>query len=102
MHPTISEYMYNKYGSINNYLNMDIKYIKYNTFVWLSLDKQIQSGMHNDTDSKILYVLEGKKKVLLLPPSYINDIYLKKMDFIDMNELPKTSMSPKYYEYYAK
>jgi hypothetical protein len=46
----------------------------YYSQLWFTLDKKIQSGMHWDSDNKFLLVLQGKKKVLLLPPEDIPNI----------------------------
>lgn len=70
--------------SINNYIDILEKDIFYSKFLWLSLDKKIHSGMHFDTDNKILYVLEGKKKILLLPPYNINNVYLKDFNLANL------------------
>jgi hypothetical protein len=53
--------------SISKYINIDEENINYKPVFWANLNKQIHSGLHNDGNSKILYVLEGTKKVLLLP-----------------------------------
>jgi len=70
--------------SINNYINILEEDIFYYKYLWLTLDKKIHSGMHFDSDNKILYVLEGRKKILLLPPSNLNNIYLKNFNLANL------------------
>jgi hypothetical protein len=81
---SVSNCIDNSIKSIDEYIeNLDDTNIKYEIHLWFSLHKKIHSGMHFDERSKLLYVLSGRKKVLLLPPSNKKDIYLEKFNLIN-------------------
>lgn len=44
--------------------------------LWFSLDKKVQSGLHIDNISTLVYVMSGKKRVLLAEPMYQSKSYL--------------------------
>jgi hypothetical protein len=45
--------------------------------LWFNLHKEINSGLHYDQDDeRFLYVAKGRKRVLIAPPEYINDLYV--------------------------
>lgn len=44
--------------------------------LWFNFDKPVDSGLHYDDVNSILYVLTGRKKVLLAHPSHNSYIYL--------------------------
>ena len=75
----------NKYGNRLFQYNFESTFKDhYNNFrlrfdpkIWITLDKGVNSGLHNDDKSKFLYVLCGKKTVYLAAPSYNEFIYLK-------------------------
>lgn len=58
--------------------------------LWFNFDKPIDSGLHFDDTDSILYVLSGRKKVLLSHHSYNSYIYIKDMPVIkNINYIPK-------------
>ena len=59
-------------------LNLDPK-------IWITLDKDVNSGLHNDDKSKFLYVLCGKKTIYLASPSYNEFLYLKIQNIVPKN-----------------
>jgi hypothetical protein len=70
----------NNYDNIKNLINFDDNIMfKYNSTLWFTLDKIINSGLHFDTSSKILYVLTGKKTVYLIHPKEQKNLYVKIM-----------------------
>ena len=44
--------------------------------LWFNFDKCVDSGLHYDKQDSILYVLTGRKKVLLSHPQFLQYIYL--------------------------
>ena len=48
----------------------------YTSKVWFNFDKPVDSGLHHDGVDNILYVLTGRKKVLLAHPVYNQYIYI--------------------------
>ena len=61
---------------------LDINRIIYSSYtfeclptLWFSIDKKIHSGLHNDNISTLIYVVSGKKTVLLAEPKYKNNLY---------------------------
>ena len=44
--------------------------------LWFNFDKRVDSGLHYDKQDSILYVLTGRKKVLLSHPQFLQYIYL--------------------------
>ena len=90
-------YMYIGAQDISDYIHEDLNDIQifidykknlsfdYYTTVWCTLNKGIQSGLHHDSYNKFLYVLKGKKKVLLLPPSYIDKFHFE--NYYSINKL---------------
>ncbi len=75
----------NKYESIlfdfyfvNEFLDNDPNFrLILEPKIWLTLDKSVNSGLHNDDQSKFLYVLSGKKTVYLASPSENENLYYK-------------------------
>jgi hypothetical protein len=67
---------YDKIPNFNNILN-DCTLINshYKNSLWFNFDKNVNSGLHRDYDNNILYVICGKKKVLLTSPYYKNCVY---------------------------
>lgn len=62
-----------------NYYNK----ITYDTGVWFSLDKQIDSGLHNDPTFNIIYVLDGKKTIYLYGPDCKENLYIELFPLIN-------------------
>lgn len=61
----------------------------YTSKLWFNFDKPVDSGLHADNTDNILYVLTGRKRVLLAHPMYNKYIYLSKLPtipVIDINE----------------
>ena len=81
----------NSFYKIPNFDNINFDNIlKYKTFLWMNLKNKINSGLHFDLDHSILFVVHGKKKVLLTNPCNKKFLYitpLNKIDFINQNEL---------------
>lgn len=48
----------------------------YTPRLWFNFDKPVDSGLHYDKIDSILYVLTGRKKVLLSHPQFLQYIYL--------------------------
>ena len=73
-----SDLKYNNIEFISKYINnVQESDIDYETKLWLNLHKTVNSGLHRDPNSKIMYVLKGQKKVYLLPPHNSEDAYIK-------------------------
>ena len=53
--------------------------LNYHANLWFNLEKNINSGLHQDTEGKILYVLTGKKTFYLIHPEEKNNLYLTEM-----------------------
>jgi hypothetical protein len=66
---------YNNIPNFNNILNDCILKSHSENSIWFNFDKNVNSGLHEDYDDNILYVISGKKKVLLTSPQYKNCIY---------------------------
>ena len=47
--------------------------------IWISLDKKVNSGLHYDSTNRVLYVVEGSKKVILVHPNQGKNLYLENM-----------------------
>ncbi len=50
--------------------------------IWLTLDKSVNSGLHNDGQSKFLYVLSGQKTVYLADPTENYNLYYKILSIV--------------------
>lgn len=64
------------YADINNII-VAHGYKATNIYIWLSLSKEIDSGLHYDGDDRILHVLSGRKRILLASPKYKHKLYVK-------------------------
>ena len=53
--------------------------INYMPTLWINLDKRVNSGLHYDGSDRVLYVVEGQKKIMLAPPNEKENLYIKKM-----------------------
>lgn len=65
---------------------IDRKYyhgIYFKSSCWFTLDKVINSGLHHDDTDNIIYVLDGKKTIYLLPPDSKKNIY--QQNFLRIN-----------------
>ena len=47
--------------------------------LWINLDKRVNSGLHYDGTNRVLYVVEGSKKVILAHPSQKKNLYIENM-----------------------
>ena len=67
---------YKNIPNFNNILN-DCELIKshFDNSAWFNFDKNVNSGLHADYNDNILYIICGKKKVLLTSPLYKNCLY---------------------------
>jgi hypothetical protein len=65
---------------LRNFINFgnDIV-VNYMPTVWINLDKRVNSGLHFDSTNRVLYVVEGQKKIILAPPEEKENLYLKNM-----------------------
>jgi hypothetical protein len=73
IYSTTDEYL-KKLPNFNNILN-DYIIENSNNRVWFNNDKNVNSGLHCDSVDNILYVVCGKKKILLSSPQYKNNLY---------------------------
>jgi len=72
---------------IKNFINIDDSlYLAYIPYLWLSINRPINSGLHSDAYDSLLYVLKGKKKVLLAKPNYEQYIYTSTLERIPHKE----------------
>ena len=72
---------------IKNFINIDDSlYMSYIPYLWLSINRPINSGLHYDAYDSLLYVLKGKKKVLLAKPNYEKYIYTSILERIPHKE----------------
>jgi hypothetical protein len=62
----------------------------YTPRLWFNFDKPVDSGLHYDKIDSILYVLTGRKKVLLSHPQFLQYIYLDILPSIPKNITLKT------------
>ena len=53
--------------------------IYYNSSVWFTLDKMINSGLHHDNTYNIIHVLDGKKTIYLFHPESERNLYIRDM-----------------------
>lgn len=75
------------FKEIKNFINVnDSLYMAYIPYLWLSINKPINSGLHYDAYDSLLYVLKGKKKVLLAKPNYEKYIYTTTLERIPHNK----------------
>lgn len=74
----------NFYRNIFNFCNINNDVIlDYRTFVWMNFDKSVDSGLHYDKYDSILYVVTGKKTVLLSSPYNIKFLYIEPMFMVE-------------------
>lgn len=73
--------LHDKYSKISKYINFgsDIS-IEYDPYLWISFDKQINSGLHNDATSNLMFVIDGQKTIYLYPPCEKKYLYIEQMD----------------------
>lgn len=60
----------------------DISKFDYDIFLWLSFNKEVDSGLHYDSKDNIIYILSGEKKVYLCNNNNYNNLYITKMSTI--------------------
>ena len=63
------------YNDMNNIIHSSYTY-HYEPTLWFTIDKPVQSGLHFDSYSSLIYILSGQKKVLLAEPTHINNLYM--------------------------
>ena len=79
LHDNLKMLKIGAYQDIHNVIPTKSTFSFINT-LWFNLDKEIDSGLHYDeNDERFLYVAKGKKRVLLAPPKYIDDLYVLTM-----------------------
>jgi hypothetical protein len=72
-----------KYKNIDYIINPNYyKNINYDSSVWFSLDKRVNSGLHNDPYHSLIYVIEGKKTIHLFNPDCHKDLYITNYNLI--------------------
>lgn len=70
-------------SDINNIMNNnEYNEIYYKSAVWFTLDKTINSGLHNDSTHNIIYLLDGKKTIYLFHPDSKENLYIRTMPSI--------------------
>jgi hypothetical protein len=75
------------YNDINNFILEPIfDNIDYRTFMWFTLNNRVDSGLHYDTTSNILYVLDGKKTVRLFHPDCREKLYIKSYEYLNIHK----------------
>lgn len=67
--------------NFDNIVNDDTFF--YTARAWFNFHKPVDSGLHFDGNDNILYVLTGKKKVLLAHPEYNQYVYISKLPIIE-------------------
>lgn len=72
--------IWNNFKVLRNFIDFgtDIM-VNYMPTVWITLDKQVNSGLHYDGTNRVLYVVEGMKKVILAHPKEEKNLYLEDM-----------------------
>lgn len=65
---------------LRNFINFgnDIV-VNYMPTLWINLDKRVNSGLHYDGTNRVLYVVEGSKKVILAHPNQWKNLYIENM-----------------------
>ena len=66
--------------NFDNIVNDDTFF--YTSRAWFNFHKPVDSGLHCDGNDNILYVLTGKKKVLLAHPEYNQYAYISELPII--------------------
>lgn len=77
-----------KYKNINYILGKNYNKIVYDSSVWFNLNKQIDSGLHNDPTYNIIYLISGKKTIYLFNPDSKKNLYINVyplISFVDSN-----------------
>jgi len=66
---------YPEFIDVPNFNNINELKLQTDIHLWINFDKSVQMGLHYDVTDNILYVIEGKKKIFLLPPKYNSITY---------------------------
>ena len=78
MEPIREDSILHEYNKIETFIDEPIyDKIEYEAFLWFTLDKEVDSGLHYDSTSNIIYVIEGKKTVRLFHPDQRKNLYIK-------------------------
>ena len=65
-----------QYNNVNYIINKSLyKNINYNTSVFFTLNKKIDSGLHYNLTNNIIYVLDGKITIHMFNPNCKNNLY---------------------------
>lgn len=72
-----------KYKNIDYIINPRyLNKIIYNSSVWFTLDKKINSGLHSDPTNNVIYIIEGKKTIYLFNPNCKKNLYINEFPLI--------------------
>jgi hypothetical protein len=69
-------------SNINFILDNEYDFIDYKASVWFTIDKQVNSGLHNDPENNILYIVDGKKTIYLFSPDSYDNLYIQEYELI--------------------
>lgn len=75
-HHLSSNLFWTPYRNVDNFIDVNDIILFNKNSIWFNLDKPIQSGLHNDYNDRILYLLEGSKKIYLIPPDQQRNLYI--------------------------
>ena len=65
--------------NFNNILNeSNFEDLTFGNSTWVTLNRGVNSGLHNDHEDNIIYVLDGEKKILLGSPHCCSYLYMSK------------------------
>ena len=74
---TMNYSIYDKFSSIKSIILSDYDYNVNKPTLWMNLSKKVNSGLHYDNNSSLIYILSGKKKILLAKPNQSNQLYIQ-------------------------
>ena len=78
---------YKQFQDINQIILTSSTY-DYTPTIWCSLDKPVQSGLHFDYYSSLIYMITGTKRVLLAEPCSYSNLYVIESN-LPHNKLPR-------------
>lgn len=70
---------YETYKQMNQFISTTSLF-SYVPTIWCSLDKPVQSGLHYDNYSSVVYMITGRKRVLLAEPASYPNLYVIESD----------------------
>ena len=73
----------NKYSNINQIIDPNYyDNISYEPSVWFTLNKKVNSGLHNDSAPTLIYMIEGKKTIYLFAPNSYSNLYISEFPLL--------------------